>query len=217
MFRILVAEDDEAIANLIRINLIKAGYLCTCACDGKEAADLMEKSEFDLALLDIMLPYLNGYELMDYAAGLQLPVIFITAMGNVAQRVKGLKMGAEDYITKPFDITELLARVEVVLRRFHKAERMLIMHGVAVDAESHQVVKDGKELSLTPKEYELLLLFLWNKNIALSRETIYEKIWGSTLVSESRTVDLHIQRLKKKLGWEEYIKTVYKIGYRLED
>lgn len=217
MYKILVAEDDEAIANLIRINLRKAGYLCTWACDGKEAADLMESSEFDLALLDIMLPYLNGYELMDYAASLRLPVIFITAMGSTMQKVKGLKMGAEDYIAKPFDIAELLARVEVVLRRFHKAERFLKAHGIVADTESYQVMKDGEEISLTPKEYELLLLFMRNKNIALSREVIYEKVWESDYIGESRTVDLHIQRLKKKLGWEECMKTVYKIGYRLEE
>lgn len=217
MLKILIAEDDEAIANLIRINLTKAGYFCTCAYDGREAANLMEKSEFDLALLDIMLPYVNGYELMDYAASLQLPVIFITAMGNTVQKVKGLKMGAEDYITKPFDISELLARVEVVLRRFHKADRLLYVHGIVVDTESRQVMKDGKEVMLTPKEFAVLLLFMRNRNIALSREAIYEKVWDGDLAGACRTVDLHVQRLKKKLGLEEHIKTIYKIGYRLED
>ena len=113
MWKILIAEDDEAISNLIKVNLTKAGYACTCALDGKEAADRMEQEHFDLALFDIMLPYFNGYDLMDYAAGLGLPVIFITAMDRVDQKVKGLKMGADDYITKPFDIVELLARVEI--------------------------------------------------------------------------------------------------------
>ena len=122
MFRILIAEDEEPIANLIRMNLTKAGYLCTWAPDGKSAADLMEREKYDLALLDIMLPGINGYELMDYAKACELPVIFLTALGSTEHKVKGLRMGADDYLPKPFEIVELLARVEAVLRRYHKTE-----------------------------------------------------------------------------------------------
>lgn len=216
MWRILVAEDDDAIANLIRVNLVKAGYECVCAFDGREAADKMEAEHFDLALFDIMLPYFNGYDLMDYASGLELPVIFITAMDRVDQKVKGLKMGADDYITKPFDIVELLARVEVVLRRYHKASDVMILGDLTLDMQSHRVTRDGQEIALTLKEFELLALFARNRNIALRRERIYENVWGSDFMGQSRTVDLHVQRLKKKLGWDDEIKSVYKVGYRLE-
>lgn len=216
MWKILIAEDDEAISNLIRVSLTKAGYQCTCTLDGEQAADLMESAHFDLALLDIMLPLLSGYELMDYAAGIGLPVIFITAMGETSQKVKGLKMGAEDYITKPFDIVELLARVEVVLRRYHKLDSIFTVCGVTIDTESRLVMQNGTEVALTPKEYELLTLFVRNRNIALTREILYEEVWGTEYTGESRTVDLHVQRLKKKLGWDTEIRTVYKVGYRLE-
>ncbi len=125
MVKILIAEDEEPIANLIRMNLKKAGYACECAYDGQEAADRMEEGHYDLLLLDIMLPKINGYELMEYAKSIQLPVIFITAMDSTENKVKGLKMGAEDYLAKPFEIVELLARVEAVLRRCNKIGRML--------------------------------------------------------------------------------------------
>ena len=129
MVKILIAEDEEPIANLIRMNLKKAGYACECAYDGQEAADRMEEGHYDLLLLDIMLPKINGYELMEYAKSIQLPVIFITAMDSTENKVKGLKMGAEDYLAKPFEIVELLARVEAVLRRCNKIGRMLHRQG----------------------------------------------------------------------------------------
>ena len=216
MWKILIAEDDEAISNLIKVNLMKAGYACTCALDGKEAADRMEREHFDLALFDIMLPYFNGYDLMDYALGLGLPVIFITAMDRVDQKVRGLKMGADDYITKPFDIVELLARVEVVLRRYNKKNDVMHIGDLTVNLQSHTVTRNGQEIPLTLKEFELLALFARNRNIALSRERIYENVWESDFMGQSRTVDLHVQRLKKKLGWDKEIKSVYKVGYRLE-
>ena len=133
MLKILIAEDEEPIANLIRVNLTRAGYECTCACDGEEAADQMENGHFDLLLLDIMLPKINGYELMEYAKILQLPVIFITAMGTTEHKVKGLKMGAEDYISKPFEIVELLARVETVMRRYNKIGKTIRILDVEID------------------------------------------------------------------------------------
>ena len=131
-------------------------------------------------------------------------------------RVRGLRLGAEDYITKPFEIIELLARVETVLRRYKKTERMLSVYDVTVDTGSRIVRKNGKIVRLTAKEYELLLLFLRNKNIALFRERIYESVWGEQYMGDSRTVDLHVQRMRKKTGLESYIVPVYKIGYRLE-
>ena len=216
MVKILIAEDEEPIANLIRMNLKKAGYACECAYDGQEAADRMEEGHYDLLLLDIMLPKINGYELMEYAKSIQLPVIFITAMDSTENKVKGLKMGAEDYLAKPFEIVELLARVEAVLRRCNKIGRMLHILAVDIDLSSRTVMQDNQQILLTLKEYELLLFFARNPNIALYREVIYEQVWEKEYTGDSRTVDLHVQRLKKKLGWDKHICAVYKIGYRLE-
>ena len=216
MVKILIAEDEEPIANLIRMNLKKAGYACECAYDGQEAADRMEEGHYDLLLLDIMLPKINGYELMEYAKSIQLPVIFITAMDSTENKVKGLKMGAEDYLAKPFEIVELLARVEAVLRRCNKFGRMLHILDVDIDLSSRTVMQDNQQILLTLKEYELLLFFARNPNIALYREVIYEQVWEKEYTGDSRTVDLHVQRLKKKLGWDKHICAVYKIGYRLE-
>jgi DNA-binding response OmpR family regulator len=217
MLKILIAEDEEPIANLIRINLVRAGYKCTWAQDGRMAADYMMNEPFDLILLDIMLPVIDGYELMEYAKKLGIPVIFLTALGTVDNKVKGLKMGADDYLTKPFEIVELLARVEAVLRRYNKSEQTLQIHDAVIDTASRTVIQNGREVSLTMKEFDLLLLFARNKNIALYRETIYENVWGGEYMGQSRTVDLHVQRLKKKLQWENEIVAVYKVGYRLND
>lgn len=216
MLKILVAEDEEPISNLIRINLSKAGYQCICAGDGQTAADYMMNEHFDLVLLDIMLPGIDGYELMNYAKGLGFPVIFITALGTTQNKVKGLRMGADDYLAKPFEIVELLARVEVVLRRYHKTEKLLEIFDVIIDTASRTVTQQGKQVMLTMKEFDLLLLLVRNRNIALYRDTIYENVWGGEYLEQSRTVDLHVQRLKKKLHWENHIVTVYKVGYRLE-
>lgn len=217
MLRILIAEDEEPIANLIKMNLRRAGYECVWAPDGEKAADLMEEQHFDLVLLDIMLPGINGYELLDYAKTLELPVIFLTALGSTENKVKGLRLGADDYLPKPFEIVELLARVEAVLRRYNKTESKLKVFDVEIDTASRSVSRAGEEIALTMKEFDLLLLLARNRSIALYRETIYETVWGGEYMGQSRTVDLHIQRLKKKLGWDKEITAVYKVGYRLEE
>ncbi len=216
MNRILIVEDEESIANLIRMNLVKAGFQCELASDGEEAADRIGERNYDLILLDIMLPKLNGYEVLEYAKEVDIPVIFLTAMGDTQQKVKGLKLGAEDYIAKPFEIAELLARVETVLRRYKKTERKLRLLDIEIDTDSRTVLQNGRQVDLTIKEYELLLLFVRNKNRALYRETIYENVWGGEYNGVGRTVDLHVQRLKKKLGLEEHIAAIYKVGYRLQ-
>lgn len=216
MIRILIAEDEEPIANLLQKNLSRAGYDCIWAPDGQKAADLMEREGIDLALLDVMLPGINGYELMEYARELMTPVIFLTALGTTKDKVKGLKMGADDYLTKPFEIVELLARVEAVLRRYHKTENRFQVFDILIDTASRQVTRNGEAIPLTMKEFDLLLLLVRNRNIALYRETIYENVWGGEYMGQSRTVDLHIQRLKKKLNWDSEITAVYKVGYRLE-
>lgn len=216
MIRILIAEDEQAISDLIAMSLTQAGYTCVQAMDGLSAADRLEEQTFDLALLDIMLPGCDGYELLDYIRPFGIPVIFITAKGSVADRVKGLRLGADDYLVKPFELVELVARVESVLRRYQKGITHFSLYGVEVDALSRRAVKDGQDIPLTRKEFDLLLLFLQNKNVALFRETLYERVWGEEYTGEGRTVDLHVQRLRKKLGWEDKISAVYKIGYRLE-
>lgn len=216
MNRILIVDDERPIAHLIEMNLTHAGYLCRCAYDGEEALSLVDSEPFDLILLDIMLPLIDGYDLLEYIRPLGVPVIFLTAKSDVRDKVRGLKLGADDYLTKPFEIIELLARVETVLRRYNKTDRLIQIADLQIDTLSRQVRQDGLEIPLTKKEYELLLLLAQNKNIALFRETIYERIWGGGDMGDSRTVDLHIQRLRKKLHWESRIVAVYKVGYRLE-
>ena len=184
--------------------------------DGLEAINLIEKGNFDLILLDIMLPGADGYDIMDYIRPMGIPVIFITAKHEVKDRVKGLKLGADDYLVKPFDVVELVARVEAVLRRYNKTEQHLTAGDVVVDVEARQVTKSGKPVILTNKEFGLLLLFIKNKNVALFREKLYEAVWEGEYFGDSRTLDLHVQRLRKKLGWEQNLVAVYKVGYRLE-
>lgn len=215
MIKILIVEDDGAISNLIKLSLTKAGYHCHCIYDGAEAADLIDSSVYDLILLDVMLPSIDGFELMEYIRPLEIPVIFLTAKNEVSDRVKGLKMGAEDYIVKPFEVVELLARVEVTLRRNKKIGATIEVGGLLIDANAMRVKKDDVEIGLTRKEYELLLLFARNPDMALYRETIYERVWGTDFEAGSKTVDLHIQRLRKKVGWEGILQAVNKVGYRL--
>lgn len=215
MISILIVEDEEAIANLIKISLPSA-YTCKIANDGEMALDILNKYSFDLILLDVMIPKLSGFELMEYIKGMNIPVIFITAMNSVENKVKGLKLGADDYITKPFDTSELLARIEVVLRRNNKINMKITFKDIEIDKESHIVKKNNILVDLTKKEYDLLLFLVQNKNVALYREIIYERVWKDDFMGDTRTVDLHIQRLRKKLDLEKEIETVYKVGYRLE-
>ena len=216
MIRILIVEDEKPISDLIRMNLFEAGYFCDCAFDGMAAINMLDENKYDLILLDILLPEVDGYEIMKYVRPLDVPVIFLTAKASVDDRVKGLKLGADDYLVKPFEIVELLARVEAVLRRYNLSQSIIEIGGLTIDTKARTVKRESLEIPLTKKEYELLLLFINNKNIALFRDKIYEKIWGGDYMGESRTVDLHVQRLRKKLGWEQLITAVYKVGYRLE-
>ncbi len=212
MIHILVVDDEKPICDLIDINLSTAGYVQ----DGLAAIDLIEKENFDLILLDIMLPGADGFDIMEYIRPLKIPVIFISAKSDVKDKVKGLKLGAEDYLVKPFDALELVARVEVVLRRFHKTETILSAGDVTVDTEARKVMRKGVPVVLTNKEYGLLVLFIQNKNVALFKERLYEKVWQDEYIADSRTLELHVQRLRRKMGWEKNLVAVYKVGYRLE-
>lgn len=216
MNRILIVEDEKPISDLIDMNLTVRGYQCRCVYDGLAAASLLdENASFDLILLDVMLPGADGFELMEYIRPLKIPVIFLTARGAVNDRVKGLRAGADDYIVKPFEMVELVARVETVLRRYNKSDNRLRVLDVEIDVDSRRVTQNGREIPLTNKEFALLL-FARNKNIALFRENIFEQVWESNYMGDTRTVDLHVQRLRRKLKWEEHITAVYKVGYRLE-
>ena len=216
MIKILIVDDEKPICDLIDLNLTSAGYHCTAVQDGLEAIDLIEKEEFELVLLDIMLPEIDGYELLEYIRPMGTPVIFITARGSLQDRIQGLRIGADDYIVKPFEVIELLARIDVVLRRYQKTDMVLEIGGLKIDTRSMQVWRDEAEISLTKTEYELLLLFARNPRRALYRETIYERVWGEPYPFGSKAVDIHIQRLRKKTGWETCLRAVNKIGYRLE-
>lgn len=216
MTNILIVEDEKAILDLIKMNLERVGYYCVCASNGEEGADLLSENDYDLVLLDIMLPYVNGYELLEYIEPLGIPVIFVTAKGSIKERVKGLNMGADDYLVKPFSIDELIARVESVLRRYHKGREVIHILDIEINTSARQVKQNNKVIELTYKEYDLLLYLVQNKNLALYRETLYEKVWGEEN-DKSRTLDLHIQRLRKKLNWNHQIKTIFRVGYMLED
>ena len=217
MTQILIVEDERLINELIRMSLCGAGYGCTCVYDGDAAVEALDRQAFDLVLLDVMLPGVDGFSLMEYIRPLDIPVIFLTARASVQDRVYGLKLGADDYLVKPFEVAELLARVESVLRRWHKTERFLSCCGLSIDTLSHTVLRGETPINLTAKEYALLLLFVQNRNIALGRDRIYERVWGPGERGDSRTVDLHVQRLRHKAGLEGKLVTVYRVGYRLEE
>lgn len=218
MADILIVEDDRRINELIRRTLAMTGHKGLTAFTGREVLSALGKKNIDLLLLDIGLPDMDGFALMkqiseDYA---DIPVICVTARDEVPDRVKGLKGGAEDYIVKPFAMEELLARINVVLRRFHREQNIYHIRDVEVDLAGAVVKKGGVPVELTNREYELLKILLANQNIALSRERLLDLAWGRDFYGDDRTVDVHIRRIRKKLGMEQDIKTIFKYGYRLE-
>jgi len=213
--QILIVEDDKPINALIRKNLELVGHKCTPVFDGDTVLDTVEKANFDLILLDVMLPGRDGLEIIRDIQG-KAPIIFITTRGAVHDRVLGLKSGADDYIVKPFDMLELIARVESVLRRARKAETSFKLEGVTIDMAGRQAFIDSGLVDFTPQEFALIEALVNNRNIALSRDKLLEIAWGYDYGGDTRTVDVHIHNIRKKLGWEAVIKTVYKLGYRLE-
>ena len=215
--RILVVEDEAAIRDLIAINLEMVGYEVLTVGDGIAAKELLEREVVDLILLDVMIPGIDGFTLIQQIKTHEVPVIFVTAKESVLDRVKGLRLGADDYIVKPFETIELIARVETALRRYQKHSEVLNFKHIEVYTQQRIVKSHGKEIYLTAKEYDLLELFLQNKNRALSREQILERVWGFDYIGMTRTVDIHVQRIREKLDLKGFIKTVFKIGYRLED
>jgi DNA-binding response OmpR family regulator len=211
---ILIVEDEIAINELIKKNLQLVGHQCTSVFDGKSAISEIQSHPYDLIILDIMLPGLDGFEVFEKMK--ETPTIFLTARTSLSDRVKGLSMGADDYLTKPFEMLELLARVEAVLRRTQKNKSSFEVGAVRIDFDSRQVFYRDQPVECTPKEFELVEVLVNNRNIALSRDRLLELVWGYDYEGDTRTIDVHIQKLRKKLGWENVIKTVYKVGYRLE-
>jgi len=215
MARILVVEDDKPINTLIKKNLELVGHSCVSVFDGEAVFDALEKEVFDLILLDIMLPKLDGFQVMQQMRE-HIPVIFLTARGAVQDRITGLNLGADDYIVKPFDMMEMQARVESVLRRTNKADKLFALGSVKVDLSGRQVFFNDERIDFAPQEFLLIEALIKNRNIALSRDKLLEIAWGYDYGGDTRTVDVHIHNIRKKLCWEDVVKTVYKVGYRLE-
>ena len=214
MARILIVEDEYPINNLISKNLTLTGHECLSAYDGLNAIDLIRSVSLDLVILDVMLPGLSGFDLIKLIGN--VPVIFLTAKSGLEDRLKGLSLGADDYIVKPFSMQELLARVSVVLRRTKRNETTISFDGLTVDMGSRKVYRGEEKINLTPKEYALLEVLITNRNLALSREKLISMVWTYDYEGDTRTVDVHIQQLRQKLGLKERIKTIYKVGYRFE-
>lgn len=214
MAKILIVEDEYPINNLISKNLTLTGHECMSAYDGLNAIELIQSAKLDLIILDVMLPGLSGFDLIKLIG--DIPVIFVTAKSGLEDRLKGLSLGADDYIVKPFAMQELLARVSIVLRRTKRDDNTISFDGLTVDIGSRKVYRGDEKINLTPKEYALLEVLITHRNLALSREKLISMVWTYDYEGDTRTVDVHIQQLRQKLGLKDRIKTIYKVGYRLE-
>lgn len=216
--KVLIVEDERSIAKMIAMNLKVAGYDTTMFHDGAEAAGALEQEhDYDIALLDVMLPGMDGFTLFEVIKSYDIPVIFLTAKDDIDSKVQGLQGGAEDYIVKPFEMLELMVRMEKVLERTKRLSDVVRILDIEINFLEHTVRKNGVEVSLKPMEFELLCVLARNKNIAISREELLRRVWGVDYVGETRTVDVHIGQLRKKLSLNENIRTVSKMGYRLEE
>ena len=217
MGKLLLVEDEAPIRTLMRMALTTAGYAALEMSDGRTLIETLEQGGIDLILLDVMLPGEDGFTLLDKIRRYQVPVIFVSARSQLADKVQALQAGADDYITKPFEMMELLARVERVLRRTGRKNSVLKFQNLTIDEDQRQVYGPAGVIELTPKEFDLFVFLIRNRNIALYREEILEKVWHDDYEGTTRTVDMHIASLRKKLGLSKQIVSVYKIGYRLED
>ncbi|NLM43574.1 MAG: response regulator transcription factor [Clostridiales bacterium] len=219
--KILVVDDEPAIVDLITLNLQLEGIESVSCNNGIDAIELAKSQNPDLILLDIMMPEMDGFQVCKILQDLNIPIILLTAKNSIKDKLHGLELGADDYITKPFDSRELIARIKTVLRRVNKysnKEETVIKAGpISINIKERKVHIDENEIFLTPKEYDLLLFFIENEKIVFSRENLLESVWGYEYMGDSRTVDIHIQRLRKKLGrYSKFIKTVFSIGYKFE-
>ncbi len=218
MKKILVIEDENAINDLICMNLEVAGYEAAPFFDGEEfSRHLKEKSDYDLALLDIMLPGKDGFMLLEELKEHSIPVIYLTAKGDLPSKVRGLRNGAEDYIVKPFEMLELLVRVDNVLKRFAREDAEEIrIRDVVINEKKRTVYKNGTEIPMQPMEFDCLLAFWKYRNRVMTRDQILNILWGVDFEGESRTVDVHVGNIRKKLDFTDVIITVPRVGYRME-
>ncbi|MDE6312290.1 MAG: response regulator transcription factor [Lachnospiraceae bacterium] len=215
--KILVIEDDAAILSFITTSLEATGYEVASFIDGNEASVSLDKyHDYSLAIVDIMLPGKDGFELLPELQSYGVPVIFLTAKGELSDKVKGLTGGAEDYMVKPFEMLELLIRVDKILKRYKKSEPIIQIRDVVIDPEKRTVTKQGKEVYLKPMEFDCLMMLVCNRNKALTRKQLLGQLWGMEFEGETRTIDTHISRIRKKLDFQDVIKTIPRIGYRLE-
>jgi len=216
--RILIVEDDKGISDAIALNMQFVGYDYVVFDDGKKVVDyLPDDHAFDIALLDIMLPHINGFELLGHMEKYCIPVIYITAKTDSTSEIKGLRDGAEDYIVKPFEMVTLMVRIEKVLKRMGKLNTVYRVKDIEINSENRMVKKAGEPIELQPMEVDMLLMLVRNKNMTVSREQLLQEIWGYDFIGESRVVDVKISSLRKKLDLSHEIKTIPKLGYRLEE
>lgn len=217
MYNILIVEDEENIASFVKMELVHEGYEADISHDGKEGLDKALNGKYDLIILDLMLPSLNGIEICRRIRKVKnVPIIMLTSRDSVMDKVSGFQMGADDYIVKPFAIEELLARIEAIFRRLKGSEeslKIINFKDINVNVESRRVECSGKEINLTAKEYELLLYLIKNKNKVLTRNYLIENIWGYDYDGENNIVDVYIRHLRSKLNNDDYIQTVRGIGY----
>ena len=214
--KILIVDDEKEIADLIEVYLKNDGYEVYKFYNGSDALNCIDENDVDMAVLDVMLPDMDGFKVIEYIDKEETAVIFLTALQDVMDKVKGLKLGAEDYIVKPFETVELLARIEVVLRRKHKSNNTIHYGDITMNIDEHTVKKGDDYVSLTPKEFNILAFFLQNQDIALTRERLLATVWGYEFMGETRTVDIHVQQIRKKMGLHNKLVTIPKLGYRLE-
>ena len=218
--RILILDDKETIAKVLSIYLM-AEYDCIWLQDGVQGMKWLQEGNLpNLIISDIRMPEMRGDDFLEWIKANELfkhiPVIMLSSEDSTTERIRLLEIGAEDYIVKPFEIVELLARVEVVLRRYKKTATVISFGDVTLDTVARTVTKGGYPVDMTVKEYDLLLLLVRNPGIALFRETLFDRVWGYDYIGETRTLDSHIQRLRRKLDWNKKIITVYKVGYRFD-
>lgn len=215
--KILVIEDEEAINSVISMSLRATGYRVTSFFDGEAvSAALAEQHDYGCAVVDIMLPGKDGFALLPELRRYEIPVIFLTTRSDLSDKVRGLTEGAEDYMTKPFEMLELLVRIDKVLKRNNTYDVDIQIRDVIIHTEKRTVTKNGMEIYLKPKEFDCLMMLVRNKNKALTRSQLLGALWGIEFEGETRTVDAHVGRIRRKLGFEEVIRTIPRVGYRLE-
>ncbi|MBQ2138589.1 MAG: response regulator transcription factor [Erysipelotrichaceae bacterium] len=218
MAKLLIVDDEEKIREMIGKYAVHEGYETVLACDGKQAVELFKKDNFDLVVLDVMMPEMDGYEALKRIKQIKdVPCILLTALGQEYDRIYGFDIGAEDYVTKPFSPKELMMRIKVILKREMKQSNRIVIDGLVVDEDAHTVTVDGERVDMANKEYELLLYLVKNIGNALTRQSIISKVWGYEYDSDDRTLDTHMKLLRRDLkGYGNYIKTIRGVGYRFE-